>query len=307
MRALITGMDGFIGSHLADFLLEKGFSVYGTFHRGQKNTPKAARAIKCDVSKKGSVANIIKRIRPDYVFHMAAQSFVVPSWLDPETTMRANVIGTLNILEALKNTDTKVAVACSSAEYGLTQKSELPIKEENALRPSSPYAVSKVGTDMVSYVYYNAYGMKLFRIRFFNIIGTRKRMDACSDFARGIVEVEKGKKKYLEVGNLDGVRDFTDVRDAVKAVWMITKKGKYGDVYNVCSGRGHKMRDVLDILLSMSNRKIEVKQSDKRMRKIDDPIFIGDNSKLRGLGWKQDIRIEKTLQDLIDYWRNEIK
>ena len=307
MRALITGIGGFIGSHLADLLIEKGFEVYGTFYNDRRNAPKDARAIKCDISKKGGITNIIKKIRPNYVFHMAAQSFVVPSWQDPETTMRSNVIGTLNILEALKNTNSTVAVACSSAEYGLTQKSELPIKEEKALRPSSPYAVSKVATDMISYVYYNTYGMKLFRLRFFNIIGPRKRMDACSDFAQGIVEVEKGKKKYLEVGNLDGVRDFTDVRDAVKAVWTITQKGKQGDVYNICTGKSYKMKHILNILLSMSTKKIEVKQLKEKFRIIDDPIFIGDNSKLRKLGWKQNIPLEKTLQDLVDYWRNEIK
>lgn len=307
MRALVTGIGGFIGSHLADLLIEKGFEVHGTFYNDRRNAPKGAHAIKCDISKKGSITNIIKKTRPDYVFHMAAQSFVVPSWQDPETTMRSNVIGTLNILEALKNTNTTVAVACSSAEYGLTLKSELPIKEEKALRPSSPYAVSKVATDMISYVYYSTYGMKLFRLRFFNIIGPRKRMDACSDFAKGIVEIEKGKKKYLEVGNLDGVRDFTDVRDAVEAIWMITKKGKYGDVYNICSGRGYKVDDILNLLLSMAKKKVEIKINKSKFRVIDDPIFIGDNSKLRKLGWKPDIPMEKTLQDLLDYWRNEIK
>ncbi len=307
MKALITGMDGFIGSHLADFLIAKGFEVYGTFYKERSHVPKEAIAIKCDISKKIQLAAAIRKAKPDYVFHMAAQSFVVPSWRDPEATMKSNAIGTLNLLEALKNKNAIICIACSSAEYGFNYRHEIPVKEGKALRPSSPYAVSKVATDMISYVYYNTYGMKLFRLRYFNITGPRKRFDACSDFAEGIAKVEKGKKKYLAVGNLSGIRDFTDVHDAVRATWLIAKKGRRGDVYNICSGKGYKVKDILNLLLSMSITKIKVKSSKNKMRIIDDPIFIGDNSRLRNLGWKPEVPIEKTLQDLLNYWRDEIK
>ncbi len=307
MCALITGMGGFIGSHLADFLLDKGFEVYGTFYKEKRHMPKEAHAIKCDVSKKKDVNNAVRTAKPDYIFHMAAQSFVVPSWRDPEATMKSNIIGTLNVLEALKNSDAVISIACSSAEYGRTYKNELPIKENKELRPSSPYAVSKVATDIVSHIYCNAYGMKIFRLRFFNIIGPRKQMDASSDFAKGIAEVEKGKKKYLDVGNLNGIRDFTDVRDAVRAIWLIAKKGKYGDVYNICSGKGYKMKDVLNMLVSMSTAQVKVRHSKEKMRITDDPVFVGDNSKLCRLGWKPEIPIERTMKDLVDYWRDEVR
>jgi GDP-4-dehydro-6-deoxy-D-mannose reductase len=312
MKALITGAGGFIGSHMADLLVEKGLDVSGTVNDGTRNVDHLKGKIKiinCDISDKAAVEKLINEIKPDYVFHMAAQSFVIPSWQDPERTFKTNILGTLYLLDALWKVmqNAVIAVACSSAEYGINYPDEIPIKESKVFRPSSPYAVSKVAVDMISNLYAKTYRMKIVRIRFFNTSGPRKTMDACSDFARGVAEVEKGIKPFVTVGNLDGVRDITDARDAVRAVWLLTEKGAYGDAYNVCSGQGYKVRDLLNRLVAMSAKKIEIRERDpEKLRPIDDPIFIGDNSKIRSLGWKPEIPIEQTLRDTLEYWRKNL-
>ncbi len=313
MKALITGGDGFIGSHLADFLLDKGFDVYCTVRKNDqvKNLAHILDKIKvfeCDISKKSKIQDIIEYVNPDHIYHMAAQSFVMPSWKDIENTFKTNISGTLFLLDSIRElkTDPKVIIACSSAEYGLTQKNELPIKENKEFRPSSPYAVSKVATDMLAYLYWQTYKMKVFRVRFFNITGPRKTGDACSDFAKMVVEAEKGKKN-INVGNLEGIRDITDVRDAISAVWSIITKGKEGDVYNVCSSIGYKMRDVLNLFIKKSllkNPNIIINES--KIRPFDDPVFIGDNTKVKSLNWIPKIGIETTIVDMLDYWRKNI-
>ncbi|MBI2075744.1 MAG: GDP-mannose 4,6-dehydratase [Candidatus Aenigmarchaeota archaeon] len=311
MKAVVTGAGGFLGSHLADLLVEKGLDVYAVINEDTKNLGHLGERIKiirCDIADKDAVENLISGVKPDYVFHMAAQSFVIPSWQDPERTFKTNILGTLYLLDAVKkeNINPVIAVACSSAEYGMNFPDEIPIKETKIFRPSSPYAVSKVATDMISELYAKTHKMKIIRIRFFNISGPRKTMDACSDFAKGVAEAERGKP-FMTVGNLDGIRDITDARDAVRAVWLLTEKGVYGDVYNVCSGQGYKVRDLLDKLLAMSTKKITVKEKDpEKLRPIDDPLFIGDNSKIRKLGWEPKIKIEQTLRDTLEYWRENL-
>jgi len=314
MKALITGCGGFIGSHLADLLIEKGHDVYGTTFSfdGMKNIEHIKdriHVLECDMEQKEQVENIVKQVRPDIVFHLAAQSFVVPSWKDPEKTMKINVLGTLYIFEALRkfSPDAVTLVACSSAEYGSVSENEVPINEQAEFRPSSPYAVSKVGQDMLSYLYHKAYGMKIIRMRIFNTTGPRKTFDACSDFSKGIAEIEAKKKSSLQVGNLEGLRDITDARDSVRAMYLLYEKGKHGEVYNICTGRTHKMKDILDKLVSMSSSDIEIIASPDSERKIDDPLFLGDNSKLSDLGWKPEISIEKSLSDMIEYWRKEMQ
>lgn len=313
MRAFITGMGGFIGSHLADLLLERGFAVSGTVHvNGTRNVEHIKEKIKifrCDVSDKEETEKLISSAEPDYIFHLAAQSFVVPSWKDPEQTFRSNISGTLNVLECARQlkTEPKIFVACSSAEYGLNLPEEIPITEAKEFRPSSPYAVSKVATDMLTYLYWQTYKMNVIRGRFFNITGPRKRGDACSDFARMVAEAEGGKRSRIEAGNLEGIRDITDARDAVKAALLLAERGRYGDAYNICSARGHKIKEVLDMLLSFSGKRIEISLDKGKLRPLDDPVFIGDNSKIKKLGWKPEIPIEKTLRDLLDYWRHELQ
>ncbi|MCX6815394.1 MAG: GDP-mannose 4,6-dehydratase [Candidatus Aenigmarchaeota archaeon] len=312
-KALITGADGFIGSHLADILLSKGLEVICLVHKKGliKNIAHIKNKVKiidCDVTNKKRIEDIIKNTKPDYIFHLAAQSFVMPSWKDPELTFKTNIFGTFYLLEAVRKAGIApiIVVACSSAEYGLNYEHEIPIKETKEFRPSSPYAVSKIGTDMISYLYWQTYKMKIIRMRFFNITGPRKTNDACSDFAKMIAKVEKSDKSIIEVGYLGGIRDYTDVRDAVNAVWLLAAKGKYGEAYNICTGNRYKVEDLLKKLLSISNKKIEIKKDPKKYRPLEDPIFVGDNTKIRSLGWIPMIPIEKTLGDMLAYWRERM-
>lgn len=307
-KCLITGCGGFIGSHLAEFLLEKGMSIYGTVHQDKKSMEHRKDRIKvfeCDIADRKTVEDIIDKVKPDLIFHLASQSLVLPSWKDPEWTFKVNILGTLYLLEAVRKAGLSplIEIICSSAEYGLNYQHEVPVKESKEFRPGSPYGVSKVGQDMVAYLYWHTYGMKIIRIRPFNITGPGKTLDACSDFAKGIAEIESGQSEVLEVGNLEPIRDITDVRDCVEAMWLLAEKGNLGDVYNICSGKGYKMRGILEKLISLSSRRFEIHQAPQKMRPSDEPIYIGDNSKLSQLGWKPRFSIDKTLSDMLNYWR----
>jgi GDP-4-dehydro-6-deoxy-D-mannose reductase len=255
------------------------------------------------------VSEVIKRSKPEYIFHLAAQSFVTTSWENPRLTLRTNVLGTLNLLECLRRMklDPLVEIVGSSSVYGVRSEDDLPLKEETDFRPTSFYAVSKVGEEMLGYLYAKVYGMKVIRIRPFNMTGPRKIGDACSDFTKGIVEIEKGLKKHMKVGNLETIRDFTDGRDAVNALWIIAKKGIPGEAYNLCSGKCTKMRDILNMAISLSKlENVKIKQVQSKLRPFDDPIYVGDNSRLRSLGWEPEIPLKKTLSDMLEYWRKNL-
>lgn len=315
-RALITGITGFVGSHLAEFLLNEGIEVYG-IHRWRSkdnNIEKIIPDIKlqeADLLDAHSLYAIVEKVKPDYVFHLAAQSYVVSSWASPVNTLEINVIGSANLFEAVRSAklNTSIQIACSSEEYGMVYPNEVPIKETNPLRPLSPYAVSKIAMDYLGYQYFKSYGLRIIRTRGFNHTGPRRgEVFAESTFAKQIAEIEKGKREpVVYVGNLDAKRDYTDVRDMVKGYYLAALKGESGEVYNICSGKAWKIKDVLDYLLSLSRVKVTVKQDPKRMRPSDVPILIGDNSKFtKKTGWKPTIPMEKTLTDLLDYWREEV-
>jgi GDP-4-dehydro-6-deoxy-D-mannose reductase len=310
-ECLITGGEGFIGSHLADLLVAKGLPVYATAYGDMKNIEHLRDKItilECDLKDERRVREVINRVRPELVFHLAAQSFVTVSWEDPGETLLTNVMGTFYLLDGIRRAglDPVIEVVESSSVYGPCDESEMPLSENREFRPTSMYAVSKVGEDMLGYFYGRSYGLKVIRVRPFNMTGPRKTGDACSDFARGIAEVEKGIKRILEVGNLNTVRDFTDGRDAVEALWLLSEKGKCGEVYNLGSGKARSLDEILNILVSLSDREIEFRLSGAKMRDIDDPIYISDNTRLRQLGWEPRIPIEKTLSDTLDYWRENV-
>lgn len=311
-KCLITGAEGFIGSHLADFLLEKGFDIYASVYAEIKNIKHLEDKItimKCDIKDRDRVEEIISNVKPDYIFHLAAQSLLLPSWQNPKETFDTDILGTFYVLDAIRKAgiDPLIQVACSSAEYGLNYEHELPVTETKEFRPSSPYGISKIGTDMLAYLYHQAYGMKIVRIRPFNITGPRKVLDVCSDFARSIVAIENGQAETLDVGNLDTIRDVTDFRDGIKAIWLLTEKGTQGEVYNICCGKGYRIREILDEFISLSNKPIRIRQVPEKMRLLDDPVQIGDNSKLRALGWKPEIPLRRIVADVLDYWRSEIQ
>lgn len=314
-NVLITGAEGFVGSHLADWIIQnkRQYAVHGIRHWHPRHTQTIhlnRRCVyhNCDIRSLDELFKIINKVKPVKIFHLAAQSFVPQSWTTPAETLETNVIGQANLFEAVRRAgvDPVIQIAGSSEEYGLVYKNEVPIKESNPLRPLSPYGVSKVAQDFLGYQYYKSYGLKVIRTRAFNHEGPRRtEVFVTSDFSKQVAEIEKGKKEpIIYVGNLEAVRDFTDVRDVVRAYWLATEKCKPGEVYNIGSGRGLKIQEVLDMLLQMSRIKITVKQDPKRLRPSDVPVLICDATKFRrATGWKPQIPFEKTLRDLLNYWR----
>lgn len=315
-KALITGITGFAGSHLAEYLLEKGCEVSGILRwRSRTDNIEGFRnklyLIEGDIRDSSSMTSIIEDVKPDWIFHLAAQSYVPMSWKAAEETLSTNIIGELNLFEAVRRAgiDPVIQIAGSSEEYGLVLPEELPIKETNPLRPLSPYGVSKVTQDMLGYQYFKSYGLKTVRTRAFNHTGPRRgEVFVTSNFAYQIARIEKGQAEpVIRTGNLEAVRDFTDVRDVVKAYMLSIDKGQPGEVYNICSNKGIKIREMLDILLSFSTIKINVEQDPSRIRPSDVELLLGDASKFSmQTGWKPEIPLEQTLKDLLQYWRARV-
>jgi GDP-4-dehydro-6-deoxy-D-mannose reductase len=311
MKCLITGCEGFVGSHLADLLRDRNLPVFGMVHGDTANIAHLRGEIdifECDLNDRDRVESIVSQVRPDIVFHLAAQSFVTLSWKNPEETLRTNVIGSFFLMDAIRKADLSptILLLSSSAVYGAYMEPEMPLSEHREFRPTSIYAVSKVAEDTLGYFFWRAYEMRVIRVRPFSMTGPRKTLDACSDFARGIAEIEGGWREIVEVGNLETVRDITDGRDAVKALWLIAERGMPGDVYNLCTGRALRLHDVLEMLISISGRRIQYKQVPDKLRPRDDPIYVGDNSKLRALGWEPQIPFKQTLSDTLSYWREKL-
>ncbi|MFC1753753.1 GDP-mannose 4,6-dehydratase [Thermoproteota archaeon] len=317
MKVLITGIAGFVGSHLAEFLLEKkNIEVFGIDRWLSRldNISHIANKIKlseCDLTDPFSTHSEIEKIKPQLIFHLAAQSYVPTSWSAPHDTLTTNIIGQLNIFESVRKLKlkTKIQIACSSEEYGKVLKNEVPIKESNPLRPLSPYGVSKIGQDMLGYQYFKSHGMFIVRTRGFNHTGPRRGENfVCSNFAKQIALIEKGKKSpMIEVGNLNAIRDFTDVRDMVNAYWLSLQKGNPGEAYNICSGKGVTIKQILNMLLDLSPKKVTVKTDPKRMRPSDVEILLGDSSKFRKqTQWKPLFSLKDTLRDLLNYWRERV-
>lgn len=316
MKVLITGITGFVGSHLAEYILKLGNAEVHGVERYRSKTDNIDHIKdkiflhECDIKDAYSVRSLIENIKPDMIFHLAGQSFVPTSWHAPTETLTTNIIGQLNIFEAVRHIGINpfTQIACSSEEYGLVHEKDLPINEDAPLRPLSPYAVSKVGQDLLGYQYFMSYKLNIIRTRAFNHTGPRRGEPfVSSNFAKQIAQIEAGMQEpVIYVGNLDAKRDFTDVRDVVRAYWLVLEKGKPGEVYNISSGKAYSIKEILDILLSMTDKKISVKKDEKRIRPSDVPVLVGDSTKFRKLtGWKPEIPFENTLKDLLNYWRGK--
>ena len=318
MRVLITGITGFAGSHLADYILENQPEVklYGLirWRSPMENILHIRDKIELhegDLKDIVSLKKCLSEIKPDRIFHLAAQSYVPFSWKCPSETFSINALGQINLFEAVLSLklSPRIQVAGTSEEYGLVSPDEIPMKETNPLRPLSPYAVSKIAQDFLAWQYYKSYGLKTVRTRGFNHTGPRRgEVFICSNFARQIAEIEKGKKEpVIYVGNLEAKRDFTDVRDTVRGYWLCLEKGKHGDVYNVGTGKPYSMQEILDLLLSMSKVKVKTKLDPARLRPSDVPVLYSDCTKLKELtGWEPKIPFKKSLEDLLEYWRERI-
>lgn len=318
MRVLITGITGFVGSYLAEFLVDlPDIEIFGVKrwrsslqHLG--SVLDRVRLIDADITDPYAVQSCIDSVQPDRIFHLAAQSYVPSSFGGPIDALTTNIIGTAHILEAVKSVkiDPIIHVCSSSEVYGQVSANELPITETNHLRPASPYAVSKVGEDLLAHQYFLSYGLQTIRTRAFTHTGPRRgEVFVESTFAKQIAQIEMGSKApVVHVGNLDSVRTFLDVRDVCSAYWLITEHGAAGEVYNVGGDRTMSVGEMLDFLLSLTSEKISVEVDPERLRPSDVTLQIPSVEKLKETtGWEAKIPFETTMQNLLDYWREKLR
>lgn len=312
-KALITGIEGFVGGYLTEELINNGIKVYGTYFDEsiiEDKLRKKAELQYMDITNFEQVEEVIDTIDPDYIFHLAAQSSAAISWKNPQTTMTINVNGTINLLEVVRKNKikTRILLIGSSEEYGIVKPEEIPISEEQKLRPGNPYSVSKITQEKLAELYIKAYDMDIVMTRSFNHTGPGQRDTfVVSDFAKRIAQIENGlMEPILKVGNLEAERDFSDVRDVVRAYYHIVLKGENGQVYNVGSGSSFSIKKILDWMLDNTSSKISIIKDSKRMRPSDNPIIKCDNHKLINLGWDSKFDIYKTIIETMDYWRKLI-
>ncbi|MHA2289342.1 MAG: GDP-mannose 4,6-dehydratase [Promethearchaeota archaeon] len=333
---LITGSNGFVGSHLIDFLIGTDFHLYGLdrpsssfekvkhyfdqieFNKIKKQKFLGKRIkvesnkdnlffLECDLRNASLMDKIILHLNPKYIFHFGAQPYIIPSWEDPVNTIETNVIGTITLFESIKrhNLHSRVILACTSAEFGTTASIGRPLKETDPLKALHPYGISKIAAELLSRQYFINFGIESVNLRFFNLTGTRRTGDASSDFIRKISQIELGlKKPLLEVGNLRPYRDILDVRDAISGIWLAATNGTPGETYHICSSKKIQIKEILETALNFSKKEIEViENTPHKLRKTDEDIVIGDNSKIRNeLGWNPQIPLNKTLKEMFDYW-----
>jgi GDP-4-dehydro-6-deoxy-D-mannose reductase len=316
VQVLITGIAGFVGYWLTRYLLSvPEVTIHGTIHRHDRRI----RAFQDQIHlHRGDLRNavwtdeVIRQVQPDLLLHLAAWSDVGGSWQQPWVAYELNIQCQLNLLESVRRLrpTCRTLVVASNEVYGLVQREDIPIDEETPFRPNSPYGVSKIAQDMMGLQYWHNYQLPVVRVRSFNHIGPGQSEDfVASAFARQIAEIEAGlRQPVLRVGNLDAVRDFTDVRDVVRAYWLAVNQGELGEVYNVGSSNGQPVRWLLENLLSMSELEIQVQPDAARMRPSDVPVSICDNRKLvAATGWQPQIDLRQTLQEILDDWRRELQ
>lgn len=311
-RVLITGISGFAGSHLADFLVSKGAKVSGIVRK--KDNPNISHLLgkiklyRADLSKQKSIQEVLKQEDPDFIFHLAARSSPRLSFDDPQKTLTANIYPEINLLESIVKLkmSPRILVAGSSEEYGIVGKENLPIDEEAPLKPVSPYGVSKVVQDLLAYTYFKTSGLKVVRVRPFNHIGPRQDPSFfLASFSLQIAKIEKGKQiPVIKVGNLAAKRDVTDVRDMVRAYLMAAELGEPGDVYNIGSGKSVSLQEILDRLLKLSQVKAKVIKDPKLFRPIDVPDFVCNPEKFKKkTGWMPKHSLEETLKFTLEWAR----
>lgn len=312
-KVLITGSTGFVGTHLTEYLAERHeFELFGTSLTAQDSTENKIQIEKIDLKNASDVADLVNKIKPDQIYHLAAFTSPGDSFDNPTPVVLGNIEIQMNLLNAVKSAgliNSRVLVVTSGEVYGLVSAGDLPLVEESPLRPVNPYAVSKVAQDFLGLQYALSYKMDIVRVRPFNHTGPAQSPSfVVPSFAKRIAEIEKGQcEPTLSVGNLAAKRDFTDVRDIIKGYALLMEKGISGEVYNIGSGMSYAISDLLKRLLALSKKEIIIVEEESKMRPIDVADVYCDFTKLNSLtGWKPEIGIDKTLQDTLDYWRSVV-
>lgn len=319
-KVLITGITGFAGSHLMDYLLENtDYEVYGMkrVNSSLRNIHHALNRITlldADLLDETSLIRLLQRVQPDQIYHLGALSWVSPSWDMPAIYMQTNAIGTINLFEAMRVTGCKARVLTSATpeEFGDVPKDLLPITEETRIKPINPYAASKAAQDMICITYHASYGMDIVRTRAFNHEGPRRdKHGAIASFAYQIARIELGlQESVIKVGNLSATRNFTDVRDTVRAYYLAMEKGISGELYLIGTDQIYTMEQVLNMLISLSSKanEIKVEVDPARVRPTELMTFIGDYSKFKDIsGWEIQYPLNETLESVLEYWRNFVK
>lgn len=310
-KILVTGGTGFAGSHLIEELLSQGFeNIFSTTFSAPKEDVAflpADNYMKVDLTDREATAKLIGELKPDWIFHLASFAYVGKSFDKAEELFNNNIKLQLSLLDAVRLHAPKARILTigSAEEYGIIPPQTKLIDENVPLNPVNPYAVSKVTQDLLAGSYFLSYKLDIVRARPFNHIGKRQTGDfAIPAFAKQIVAIEKGEQKELKVGNLEGVRDFTPVRDMMRAYIVLMEKGKAGEVYNIGSGKGTKMKEIVDMLCSLSKTEIKVSFDDSRLRPLDAPVLIADNNKISSLGWEVKADLRPSLEAVLNEWRN---
>jgi GDP-4-dehydro-6-deoxy-D-mannose reductase len=311
--ALVTGAEGFIGTHLVKFLLSKGWDVIAGYRLHFPDFLPVSRQLHiehCDLCNGQKVEQVFEKYEPTHVFHLGAQSLPTVSWADPLGTFQSNIIGSLHLFEAIRNRKKPPVVvsACSSAEYGNVPASAIPVKEDQALNPLHPYGISKVCLDLLARQYFHDYKIPAVNIRLFNTTGPGKTNDAPSDFVRQLVRIKKGlQESVVEVGNLKSRRAFLDVEDTMRGFYLAAQKGKRGEAYNLCASETREIGDLLSTAISLSGVRPEIRVVERLIRPSDERIIFGDTHKIQtDTGWKPQKSLEQTLTRMLAYWEGAL-
>ena len=306
MNILITGITGFSGYYLYNKLCEENNEIWGIYKRVSNEHFKNAHMIECDITDYNLLCKIVEDIKPDCIYHLAAFVHVGRTDLGVEEMFHTNVIGTVNLLRAVQNIvqTARILITGSAEEYGMVKQEEMPIKECCGLNPRNLYGLSKKLQEDTGMYYYRLYDLDIVFTRTFHYFGPYQPLNfVFADFASQIIDIENSSSDYIDVGNLSAERDFTDIRDVVGAYKLIMEKGRKGEVYNVCSNSLISINEILKKYLKYAKKEIRINIDENKLRPLDVPRFIGDNHKLKSIGWETKLNIDGTIKEILDCWR----
>ena len=312
-KVLSIGAAGFVGKYLIrHYQKQSGYEIYATKLANEEILEEEIQVFDLDILHKDEIIKLLYVIRPDYIFHLAAQSSVSVAWNNPGLTIDINIKGAVNVLDAVRELYYKprILLIGSGEEYGYIEADEVPIKEDNRIRPGNIYAATKACQNMIGNIYSKAYDMKVLMVRAFNHIGPEQSsIFVVSDFCRQVAEIELGRREpVMYVGNLSAKRDFTDVRDVVRAYSLLIERGQPGETYNVGSGQAFEIKEILEKITALSQRQIKIEIDPNKIRPVDVPIIEADVRKLKEItGWQREISLEQTISETLDYWRNILR